>query len=346
MNQLNFQGKEDGGIKIGLIARSDNSGLGTLSWEFARHIKPHKILLVENEVYRTFPERFKDFNTKSVDRQMTQELKEWLTDGIDILLTLETFYDWSIIHTCREKKVKSVLYTMYEMTRDPVPMHPDWYLCPSKLDYEVFKDRDHVKYLPVPVATDRIIWKQRTHANHFIHSASHGGIKFRKGTPMLLEAMKSVKSDIRLTIYSWQPFTTIDPRVEVKVVNFKNYWQIWREGDVLVYPQDYNGIALPVVEALASGLGVMTTDIFPFNEYVPNGMLFGHDGLYRTRAGVGLIPTDAARMNPKYIAEKIDEWAGKDISELSLYGKEWAEQNSWSALLPKYVQFFQEVASR
>ena len=55
-------------MKLGLIARADNGGLGTLSWEFARHLKPHKVLLVENGIYQTFPERYNDFTTKKYEK--------------------------------------------------------------------------------------------------------------------------------------------------------------------------------------------------------------------------------------------------------------------------------------
>ena len=48
-------------MRIGIIARYDNSGLGTMCWEYARHLKPAKVLLVANGVYQTFPERFEEF---------------------------------------------------------------------------------------------------------------------------------------------------------------------------------------------------------------------------------------------------------------------------------------------
>lgn len=322
-------------MRIGMICRYDNSGLGTLSWEFARHLKPHKVLLVENGVHQTFPERYKDFDTRKALNSINGELREWLLSDIDVLFTFETFYDWSLIKDCRKKGIKTVLYTMYEMTPDPIPLHPDLYLCPSQLDYDVMPDPKI--YLPVPVATDRLIWRQRTIAKDFIHTASHGGVAGRKGTQLLLDAWVLVKNpNVRLTIYTWKPFTSPDPRVTIKVVNFKNYWQAWREGDVLIYPQDYNGICLPVVEALASGLAVITTDIYPFNRFLPKDLLFVHDGLYKTRAAPKLLETDAARINIEKIAAKIDEYAEKDITQYSRFGRFWAKENSWEKLLPEY----------
>lgn len=329
-------------MRLGMICRYDNSGVGTLSWEFARHLKPHKILLVENHVYQTFPERYAEFDTKKFDAPIDHSTLDWFLKDIDVLFTIETPYYWPIITECRKRGIKTVLYTMYEMTPDPIPLHFDLYLCPSKLDYDVMPSPK--VYLPVPLAIDRLLWKKREQAVNFIHSASHGGVNGRKGTKLLLDAIPLVKNpNVRFTIYSWKPFTTDDKRVTIEVVNFKNYWQMWREGDVLVYPQDYNGICLPIVEAMASGMGVITTDIYPFNEYMPKELLFAPDSMYRTRASARCMETDAARISPQAIATKIDEYALQDISSFSEYGRRYALEHSWDVLLPKYLDVFNNL---
>lgn len=318
------------------IARYDNSGLGTLSREFARHLKPVKVALVQNHRFQTFPERYSEFDSRKVEI-FDKDFYDWFLK--DTVFSIETFYNWNIVKEARARGVKTVLYTMYEMSPKQMPLMPDLLLCPSKLDYDVFKDYPtRVEYLPVPVATDRLQWKKRTKAKTFIHSASHGGMSGRKGTQLFLDAIPKVKSDVKFKIYSWSNQYNVpdDNRVELSVVNFKNYWQIWRDGDVLVYPQDYNGICLPIVEAMSSGLGVITTNIYPFNEYMPKDLLFDGYEQYTTRAAPHLIETEAVKISPDAIAEKIDEWANKDISEFSEYGKTWAEANSWDRLLPAY----------
>ncbi len=338
-------------MKLGMICRMDNSGLGTLSWEFARHLKPDKVLLVEHEIHANFPERYEDFETKTISRHTQigtkdwSETLDWFFSDIDVVFSAETFYDWSLIPKARKAGVKTVLYTMYEMTPEKMPYYPDLLLCPSKLDYDVFKDYlTRVEYLPVPVATDKLRWVKREKAKTFIHPASHTGMNFRKGTKLLLDAIPLVKSDVKFRIFTWHNvFETKDPRCEVEVVNFKNYWQLWREGDVLVYPQDYNGICLPVIEAMSCGLAVITTDIYPFNEYMPRELMFQPEEMYTTRAANRLIETEAARIDPKAIAEKIDEWANRDISKFSEYGRDWAVDNSWLTLLPKYTKLLESV---
>lgn len=330
--------------KIGMIARMDNSGLGTLSWELARHLRPAKVLLVEHDKHTNFPERYADFDTQVIQRHSPDKI-DWITDNVDILFSCETFYDWNFIKIARRKNVKTVLYTMFEMSPKRFPLMPDVLLCPSKLDYDTFKNyTTRVEYLPVPVATDKLLWQKRTKAKTFIHSASHTGMNFRKGTKILLDAIPLVKADVKFKIFTWHDvFKTLDKRVEIKVVNFKNYWQLWREGDVLVYPQDYNGICLPIIEAMACGLGVITTDIYPFNEYFPKPLMFKPESFYKTSAGYNLIQVQAAKITPKSIARKIDEWANKDISEFSEYGRDWAQANSWDKLLPQYKALFESI---
>lgn len=333
-------------MKLAMVCRFDNSGLGTLSWEFFRHLKPAKVLLVENGVFQTFPERYKDAQTRRVDKHsgVSKEDRDWLLDGMDAVFSCETFYSYELIQEARRKGVKSVLYTMFEMYPSNPATKPDHFLCPSTLDYKVMPEPK--TYLPVPIATDRLYWNKRTTANVFIHTASHGGMNGRKGTALVVEAMKYVTKDVKMVINSWSPLHVDNPKIEVRNVNFQNYWQVWREGDVLVYPQDYNGICLPVTEAFASGLALVTTNIEPFNEWLPKRCLFDVVEMYRTQAARGLMMVDAARIDPKLIAQKIDEIAGTDISSISLEGRVYARKHSWDALLPAYNQFFESICQR
>ena len=328
-------------MNIGLIARACNSGLGSLSREFADHLKPKKVFIVANGVFKTFPERYARFETKIARPGLPfmDGEKDWLVKDIDVLLSIETLYDWSIIAHCRRAGVKTALITMCEMTPELLPRNPDLFLCPSKLDYDIFKRFGiQRQYIPIPLNTEKLVWRRRAKAEVFVHSASHGGMNNRKGTHLLIEAMKYVKSPIKLIIYSWIPFECDDPRVKIRLQNFENYWQVWKEGDVLVYPQGANGICLPIVEAMASGLAVITTDIYPFNEYCYKPYMFKPESSYRHRMQSGLIELEDYKLSPKTIAEKIDEIANTDITEASEFGKNYADKNSWEVLLPQYEE--------
>lgn len=323
-------------MRLGIIARYDNSGLSTLAREFVEHLNPTKILLVENGIFQTFPERFTDYETCHIEDGYEDFLK-----GLDIVLSFETFYQDSIITDARKLGIKTVLMTMCEMSPEKWGVKPDLFLCPSKLDLDLMPSPK--VFLPVPVCTDHLQWRKRRRAKTFIHTASHGGANDRKGTFHLIQAMKYVKSNIRLIIYAWQGYHVDDPRIEIQVKNFKNYWQCWKEGDVLIYPQGANGICLPIVEAMASGMAVITTDLWPFNEYMPKDLLFKPAELFKTRMSGGLQEVEDVIIDPIEIAEKIDLVAGRNIERYSLYGRDWAMGNSWEMLLPRYQQMLENV---
>lgn len=333
-------------MKIGMIARADNSGLGTLSRQYGEHLEPTKVLIVQNGKFPIFPERYDHAETRVVDhnKSISKDDMEWLLKDIDVLFSIETFYNWGLVIEARKKKVKTALLTMCEMMQAIQEIDPDLYICPSKLDLQMVEGNR--VYLPAPIDTERIVWKERKTAKTFIHVGSHGGMSLRKGTHLLLAAMPFVKSDIKLIIYTWLDFETNDPRIEIKRVQFKNYWQLYDEGDAIIYPQDYNGICLPVVEAFSSGMGVFSTDIFPFNEYLPNDLLFKPHKMYRTAAAIGLKEVDAAIIRSEDIAAKIDEYAGQDISKYSKMGKEWAEDHSWKVWKPKYLKTLKNLCEK
>lgn len=324
--------------KMAMIARADNSGLGTLSWEFARHLQPERVLVVTNGVFKTFPERYGDHRMAANHPLKTDDF-DYLLDGVDVVLSFETFYDWRIVDEARRRGVKTALVTMFEMSPERFPLTPDLLICPSTLDYEIMAERGQTIYLPIPLDTERLRFRKRKMAKLFVHTASHGGMNGRKGTQIFLDAIPLVKNpDAQFRIYSWKGGYKVpdDPRIEFQTVEFQNYWQCWREGDVLVYPQDYNGICLPISEAFASGMVIITTDMRPFSEWLPRAGLFSPKGFRRTRAAPKLVEVNAAVIDPGAVAAKIDELSTMDIGDLSEEGHDYSRENSWERLGPRW----------
>lgn len=97
-------------MRLACIVRSDSSGLGTLTWEFARHLKPQKVVIVINTANQNFPERYDEFDSIQIESQLSQQQLEWLSTSVDILWTAETFYDNQIISHCRKKRNKDRAY--------------------------------------------------------------------------------------------------------------------------------------------------------------------------------------------------------------------------------------------
>lgn len=327
-------------MKIGFVARADNSGLGTLSWEFARHVKPFKTIIVENGVYRVFKDRFPHGQRIYRSRNFHPEDIEWLCEGSDVIVIVETPYQRKLIDICRRFGKKIVMIPMFEaMPPDEKGVY-DLYLCPSKLDYDECVEPK--KLLPFPVARDRVQFRLREKANVFLHNAGHGGMASRNGTDELLKAIPLVKSqDVKFIINSQSDLKCDDPRVEVRVGNIANYWDLYNDGDVLVFPQKFAGLSLPVNEALSSGMAIMHSDIYPFNTYLPKELLIPvRDSI---RAAIYRRKVSYAIMQPEDIAAKIDEWAGRDITVFSKISDELAEAISWKKLESEFIETLKNV---
>ena len=243
---------------------------------------------------------------------------EWeLLDKCDTLIFFETPFNWKIIPEARKRGIKTILVVMYECTANPLPYVPDEIWSPSLLDQQYYPDS---KLVTIPVD---VPWKLREKATVFVHNAGNGGLGGRNGTKELIDAFKLVTGDARLILRSQVPIKCDDPRIEVRIGTFDD---IWSEGDVFIFPEKFNGLSLPIQEAFASGMAVMCGARYPFTEWLPNDTMIPISGYHKERIA---LEFDCAEYDPKEIAKVIDAWYNKDITNLSLLGKEWGENNSW-----------------
>lgn len=253
-----------------------------------------------------------------------------LLDKCDKIIFLEMPFDWKFITRARERGIKTVFFLMYECTRKPMPYIPDVLVGGSIMEREYFGD--DVKVINVPVPKE-IKWKLRTKARVFVHNAGHGGLAGRNGTAELVASIKHIKSPIKLIIRSQVPIKEYkDDRVQY-IIGDVPYETLFDEGDVFVYPDKFGGSCLPLQEAHASGMAVMASDRHPTNTWLPTEILIPIEGYKKDRA---YSEIDSAILDPEIIAEQIDKWYDKDITELSLKGKEWGKANSWEKLRKQY----------
>lgn len=331
---------------VGSIGYATKSGLGILLHDFQRHGVVNRVLVVTHPHYHNHPSRYGE----GVGFDCSQ-CEAFLQD-LDVLLLFETGFHWDILNEARRRNIPIVLMPMYEWTPTPFPIPIDLYLCPSLLDLERYKSLP-AQFIPVPV---EVPFRLRSRARHFIHNAGHGGTNWRNGTPELVQALRYVKSPIRLTLRGQPNFgggpgegrvqdllkRVRDPRVEV-VLDDVPFDTLWEDGDVFVFPEKFNGLSLPLQEAYASGMLVMASRRFPMTTWLPNAPLIP---VARTERKKIAVPVDSAVIDPQAIAELIDRWYDADISAYSLQGREWADENSWAILGPRYLELLEGVACR
>lgn len=325
-------------MKIGLIARDNNRGLGIQSWEFFKNIKTVKTLVIEIDEKRIFRERFP--KARFVQNRIEDSDLDWLFDGIDCLITFETWYRRDIPQIARERGVKTALQLNFEWFCEEA----DIYLAPSL--WHFLEIPEPKEYLPVPINRDVLKFRKRKKANVFLHNAGNllGGYD-RNGTEVFLKAIPLVKSHIQFIIKSQEKIEGIDDkRVKFICDDNDDYWEQWKtKADVMLMPRRYGGLCLPLNEAMSVGMPVIMTDMSPQNLFLPKELLIKPKSFEGTTIRKYI---EMANIQPEDLAKKIDELAGKDITKYSNMMGKIAEAWSWEKLKPKYLKIFKKLCQK
>ncbi len=273
-------------MRLGIIARSDNTGLGNQTMELVKMLNPDKILLINSQFFNNnqqHPEWYKGYNVIETRKGMprTNEVLTFLED-IDVVISCETFYHLELVDLAKQKGIKTILQYNYELfghLANPGWTLPDVLLAPSIWNLDViiqkFGSKTQVMHLPPP--TDHTLFNQAKEINlskdhkRILHIAGKKAAKDRNGTESILKMIKYSKEDYELVIKSQTPLNLIckDSRVKIEIGNTDNRQDMYSGFDAMVLPRRYAGLCLPMNEALMSALPVFMTNISPNNAILP-----------------------------------------------------------------------------
>lgn len=336
-------------MRIGSLCYGCNCGLGMLARSFFTAGVINDVYVLEHPNYPTNKDWYPGFGSSKLRAPNKEAIYQWIK-GLDLIIFFETPFLWELPGLCKALKIPTVLVPDHEWFPENPKAGFDLYLCGSPLDVDCFKDRGRTELVTMPV--DPTTWKLRERADKFIHNAGHLGSKNHKGTEEILAAIPYVKSPIELTIRSQTPLlekilnkypeSSKDSRVKVEIGEIPHA-DLFKEGSVYLAPEKYNAMSLPLQEARAAGMLVMTSDRYPHNTWLPKGPLVPVSSYRRAQVAQGYLMFDEAVINPEVIAATIDAWFGRDISDYSRQGLTWAEENSWTALKGKYMKLLESL---
>jgi hypothetical protein len=308
-------------MRLGIIARSDNTGLGNQTKELVNMLNPDKILLIDSTPFnknKQHPEWYSEYNCiKSHGFPSSQHIKLFLND-IDVVLSCETFYDQNFIKYANQRKVKTILQYNYELfghlSNPNLPL-PTVLLSPSIWQIEHIKKMfgNQTKVIHLPPPTNESLFNKvkennlsKTH-NRILHIAGKKAAKDRNGTETVIDMLKYSKENYELVIKSQNEIETNinDSRLKIEVGNPDNREDMYDGFDAMVLPRRYAGLCLPMNEALLSGLPVFMTNVSPNNFILPSDWLVRSDSIGTIRTKVRLELFEA---NPKELAKKIDDY--------------------------------------
>jgi glycosyltransferase involved in cell wall biosynthesis len=112
----------------------------------------------------------------------------------------------------------------------------------------------------------------------FVHIAGWGGLNNRKNTDLTIKAFDAARVSAKLHIYtqaSIEKYGTeithicrANKNISVVTGTLDNISQAYRNKDVLLWPSKREGVGLPVIEALASGLTVVISDGYMMKQWI------------------------------------------------------------------------------
>ena len=357
-------------MRLGLVARADNSGLGMQTFEFYRHMKPAKTMVVDISKYNNnpqYPERYPDgmfvrgFPTPN-------DIDSFLRD-LDVVFIAEAAYNPYLYEKARELGVKTAVQYNYEFFDwfNPAMPKPDMLIAPSQWHFtgvQNWCNQMGVKhtYLHCPVARDKLPFRTINKAKIFLHTAGKSAAFDRNGTKTVIEASLYLKSEALILVHfqgeqglAHQATNSIADyarhlelngspnRVTIIQKEFDNYADVYSQGDVLLLPRRYGGNCLPMNEALSVGMPVIMTDISPNKDFLPQDWLIPAEkmGEFTPRTVV-----DIYGATPRDLAAKIDELCDIDLTLYNNQADSLSDTISWDAMKVKYKTVLEALCTQ
>lgn len=332
-------------MSLGILARYDGGGLGTLTREVFRHLEPARTLLISMPG-RTgreglFPWAYDiDGTGRSVyptefAGAFPQRARDWIAaEGITTLWSAETFYDERVMRAAHQHGIRTVVYAMPELAPwsvDPSAAKPRALHVPTEWRADTVPGASVLEF---PVATDRLPWRGRDQVRHIFHITGSAMLD-RNGTNGLLAALPMIPEKLRVTIRSEKPLDVPACHHDIEVVYdaTPDYWRIYPDDiDLLVMPRRYGGLSLPVQECAALGVPSVVLGSDPYAEH-PFTWVALTDRFTEHRMKGGMVPV--WQFDPADLATAIRRavTAPGGNADRSSYAQEWAAHRAWDGPL-------------
>lgn len=329
-------------MKLGLIARRDNTGLGYQTLSYYEHLKPIKTMVIDLSPLNGNPQNIRWYPNEQVVLGIPRkkDFQRFFKD-LDVVLTAETPYSYEMYDIAKQMGVKvanvinweffdHIVYPDYPLP-DLIIMPSTWYLEEAK----AFSEEHGIKcvHLHHPVDRNKITYRNRTTSKPF-HIAGKPAAHDRNGTWDYIRAVPDGKvitqshdlaKHIRIRYRNSNVFTDIDDQN-----------QMYHMGDVMVLPRKYGGNCLPLNEALAAGCPVIMTDISPNNNLLPKEWLVPAVKVdqFKPRTVIDIYQAD-----PQALADKV-RWFREEanMKEESEKANKIAQSISWEECTSKWLE--------
>lgn len=317
--------------KVALIVRMDNTGLGNQTRNLFNMLKPDKLMVIDSSSFKNNIEQHHNWYNKHKNAYIVNgfptmnQLMKFLTPDIKVIISVELFYNFDLVHVARMRGIKTILQYNYEFFDyfDNKHYRPDLFLAPStwNLDKLINNGIENIKYLPPPLNDEEFKESRDFNMNidgelKILHVVGIRAVNDRNGTEDLEKSLKYSKGKYSITIHSQYEHGSKkvnDKRVIYRTENFKNEADIYKGFDLIIIPRRYGGLCLPMNEAMMSGVIPIMTDIEPNNTALPDECLVKSNkyGEFESHMPVELYQVDQIEL-----AKTIDKFSRMNRKKL------------------------------
>lgn len=336
-------------MNVGLVARADDRGIGTMTWEFYKAMRPARTLVVrepgaERRGFAPNLDRYVGDVVRFdpiLGKLPEQQVRDFL-DGLDVVYLVETPYDFRFFEWARDAGCSTVLHAMPEFWRwSTGEPRPDVWWLPTSWRAELLPIDCRVVEVPVPIAPHRPPSHATASPVKFVHVAGHRAVGDRNGTLLLFQAMRNMRERCTVRMFTQDarlPTVRTHPNIDLQcnVGGLADRWSLFDDADVLVLPRRYGGLCLPVLEAMACGVGLVMSDVEPQSSTWPILAVPARRGrsVEMPCGTIKLLDADPIRLG-----RMLDGLAADPaiVDDLRRQACEFAAERSWAMLRPMYV---------
>jgi len=277
--------------RIGLIGYKNHSGLGTIAANFRKHLSLDSQFIIKHPI-KDAPGETYDIGIPHVfgDLEPTiDQLNEYLDIcKPEVVIIVETPFNFNFFKILHDREIKVILMPMIDSISVekfiPYEKYIDLVINVTKVGQEIYAERwqgSNINgiYIPYPIDTEYFHSSNAVTEFTFAHSEGWGGAGYRKSTDLIYAAFQQlcyIHKNVPTMWVHGQPgelhHSQLRSSSNITAIQQKDLMapiDIYNKGKIYVAPSRREGLGLPILEAMACGLPVITTGAPPMNERFP-----------------------------------------------------------------------------